>query len=102
MCHSRGSIRIRSVQEAASDLILACAGTGIIAGQAVRLSARRPESDILTKSGPTCVTLVKATVDALSAADRGTVAALRGLEVEELGVIGWWANPRKPQARSDA
>lgn len=69
-------------------LIPAGAGTGIIAGQAVRAVCEATGiHDILTKSYGTNnpVTLVKATVDALSrlrTADQ--VAALRGLTVEEM------------------
>ncbi|WP_146530102.1 30S ribosomal protein S5 [Novipirellula artificiosorum] len=69
-------------------LIPAGAGTGIIAGQAVRAVCEAcGVHDILTKSYGTNnpVTLVKATVDALSKLrTREQVAALRGLEVEEL------------------
>lgn len=69
-------------------LIPAGAGTGIIAGQAVRAVCEATGiHDILTKSYGTNnpVTLVKATVDALSklrTADQ--IAALRGLTVEEM------------------
>ncbi|TWU45959.1 30S ribosomal protein S5 [Novipirellula aureliae] len=69
-------------------LIPAGAGTGIIAGQAVRAVCEAcGVHDILTKSYGTNnpVTLVKATIDALSKLrTREQVAALRGLEVEEL------------------
>jgi len=71
-------------------LIPAGAGTGIIAGQAVRAVCEACGiHDILTKSYGTNnpVTLVKATVDALEKLrTREQVAALRGLEVEELTV----------------
>ena len=69
-------------------LIPAGAGTGIIAGQAVRAVCEATGiHDILTKSYGTNnpVTLVKATIDALSKLrTREQVAALRGFEVEEL------------------
>ena len=69
-------------------LIPAGAGTGIIAGQAVRAVCEATGiHDILTKSYGTNnpVTLVKATVDALSKLRTvEQVAALRGLEAEEL------------------
>ncbi|MAI72435.1 MAG: 30S ribosomal protein S5 [Rhodopirellula sp.] len=69
-------------------LVPAGAGTGIIAGQAVRAVCEATGiHDILTKSYGTNnpVTLVKATVDALSKLRTAEqVAALRGLEVEEL------------------
>ncbi|MDE0865661.1 MAG: 30S ribosomal protein S5 [Rubripirellula sp.] len=69
-------------------LIPAGAGTGIIAGQAVRAVCEATGiHDILTKSYGTNnpVTLVKATVDALSKLRTvEQVAALRGLEAAEL------------------
>ncbi|TWT83682.1 30S ribosomal protein S5 [Planctomycetes bacterium CA13] len=69
-------------------LIPAGAGTGIIAGQAVRAVCEACGiHDILTKSYGTNnpVTLVKATLDALAKLrTREQVAALRGLEVEDL------------------
>ncbi len=69
-------------------LIPAGAGTGIIAGQAVRAVCEATGiHDILTKSYGTNnpVTLVKATMDALSKLrTREQVAALRGLQVEDL------------------
>lgn len=69
-------------------LIPAGAGTGIIAGQAVRSVCEATGiNDILTKSFGTNnpVTLVKATVDALSKLRTvEQVAALRGLEASEL------------------
>ncbi len=69
-------------------MIPAGAGTGIIAGQAVRAVCEATGiHDILTKSYGTNnpVTLVKATIDALSKLrTREQVAALRGFEVEEL------------------
>ncbi|OYP29891.1 30S ribosomal protein S5 [Rhodopirellula sp. MGV] len=69
-------------------LIPAGAGTGIIAGQAVRAVCEACGiHDILTKSYGTNnpVTLVKATVDALSKLrTREEIAALRGISVEEL------------------
>ncbi len=69
-------------------LIPAGAGTGIIAGQAVRAVCEATGiHDILTKSYGTNnpVTLVKATVDALSKLrTRDQVAALRGLDADEL------------------
>ncbi|WP_436716703.1 30S ribosomal protein S5 [Roseiconus lacunae] len=69
-------------------LIPAGAGTGIIAGQAVRAVCEACGiHDILTKSFGTNnpVTLVKATVDALSKLrTREEIAALRGISVEEL------------------
>lgn len=69
-------------------LIPAGAGTGIIAGQAVRAVCEATGiHDILTKSYGTNnpVTLVKATVDALSKLrTREQVAALRGLDADEL------------------
>lgn len=71
-------------------LIPAGAGTGIIAGQAVRAVCEACGiHDILTKSYGTNnpVTLVKATVEALSKLrTREETAALRGLTPEELGV----------------
>lgn len=71
-------------------LIPAGAGTGIIAGQAVRAVCEATGiHDILTKSYGTNnpVTLVKATVDALSKLRTiDQVAALRGLEPESLAV----------------
>ncbi|TWU05498.1 30S ribosomal protein S5 [Stieleria varia] len=69
-------------------LIPAGAGTGIIAGQAVRAVCEACGiHDILTKSYGTNnpVTLVKATVEALTKLrTREETAALRGLTVEEL------------------
>ncbi len=69
-------------------LIPAGAGTGVIAGQAVRAVCEACGiHDILTKSYGTNnpVTLVKATLDALSKLrTREQVAALRGLSPEEL------------------
>jgi small subunit ribosomal protein S5 len=69
-------------------LVPAGAGTGIIAGQAVRAVCEATGiHDILTKSYGTNnpVTLVKATVDALSKLrTREQIAALRGLQPEEL------------------
>lgn len=69
-------------------LIPAGAGTGIIAGQAVRAVCEACGiHDILTKSYGTNnpVTLVKATLDAMSKLrTREQVAALRGLTAEEL------------------
>ncbi len=69
-------------------LIPAGAGTGIIAGQAVRAVCEACGiHDILTKSYGTNnpVTLVKATLDAMSKLrTREQVAALRGLTPEEL------------------
>lgn len=69
-------------------LIPAGAGTGIIAGQAVRAVCEATGiHDILTKSYGTNnpVTLVKATVDALrNLRTIEQVAALRGLEVNDL------------------
>jgi small subunit ribosomal protein S5 len=69
-------------------LIPAGAGTGIIAGQAVRAVCEATGiHDILTKSYGTNnpVTLVKATLDALSKLrTKEQVAALRGLSVDEL------------------
>ena len=69
-------------------LIPAGAGTGIIAGQAVRAVCEATGiNDILTKSYGTNnpVTLVKATVDALSKLRTiDEIAALRGLNPEEL------------------
>ena len=69
-------------------LIPAGAGTGVIAGQAVRAVCEATGiHDILTKSYGTNnpVTLVKATVDALSKLRTiEQIAALRGLDVEEL------------------
>ena len=69
-------------------LIPAGAGTGIIAGQAVRAVCEATGiHDILTKSFGTNnpVTLVKATVDALSKLRTAEqVAALRGLDPSEL------------------
>jgi len=69
-------------------LVPAGAGTGIIAGQAVRAVCEATGiHDILTKSYGTNnpVTLVKATFDALQKLrTREQVAALRGLEVDEL------------------
>ncbi len=69
-------------------LIPAGAGTGIIAGQAVRAVCEATGiHDILTKSHGTNnpVTLVKATVDALSKLRTvDQVAALRGIDAEEL------------------
>ncbi|MCG8648889.1 MAG: 30S ribosomal protein S5 [Pirellulales bacterium] len=72
-------------------LIPAGAGTGIIAGQAVRAVCEATGiHDILTKSYGTNnpVTLVKATVDALSKLrTREQIAALRGIQLEELGAV---------------
>jgi small subunit ribosomal protein S5 len=72
-------------------LIPAGAGTGIIAGQAVRAVCEVTGiHDILTKSYGTNnpVTLVKATYDALSKLRTvEQVAALRGLEPEELTAV---------------
>ena len=69
-------------------LIPAGAGTGIIAGEAVRAVCEATGiHDILTKSFGTNnpVTLVKATVDALSKLRTvEQIAALRGLDAEEL------------------
>lgn len=69
-------------------LIPAGAGTGIIAGQAVRACCEAAGiHDILTKSYGTNnpVTLVKATVDAMSKLrTREQIAALRGLQPDEL------------------
>lgn len=69
-------------------LVPAGAGTGIIAGQAVRAVCEATGiQDILTKSYGTNnpVTLVKATFDALSKLRTvEQVAALRGLQPEEL------------------
>ncbi|MEM9368463.1 MAG: 30S ribosomal protein S5 [Planctomycetota bacterium] len=69
-------------------LIPAGAGTGIIAGEAVRAVCEAAGiHDILTKSYGTNnpVTLVKATIDAMSKLrTRETVAALRNLTPEEL------------------
>jgi small subunit ribosomal protein S5 len=69
-------------------LIPAGAGTGIIAGQAVRAVCEACGiHDILTKSYGTNnpVTLVKATLDAMSKLrTREQVAALRGLEADDL------------------
>lgn len=69
-------------------LIPAGAGTGIIAGQAVRAVCEACGiHDILTKSYGTNnpVTLVKATLDAMSKLrTREQIAALRGLEADEL------------------
>ncbi|EMI58323.1 MULTISPECIES: 30S ribosomal protein S5 [Rhodopirellula] len=69
-------------------LIPAGAGTGIIAGQAVRAVCEACGiHDILTKSYGTNnpVTLVKATLDAMSKLrTREQIAALRGIEPEEL------------------
>ncbi len=69
-------------------LVPAGAGTGIIAGQAVRSVCEACGiHDILTKSFGTNnpVTLVKATMDALvQLRTREQVAALRGLDSEEL------------------
>ena len=69
-------------------LIPAGAGTGIIAGQAVRAVCEACGiHDILTKSYGTNnpVTLVKATLDAMSKLrTREEIAALRGLNVEDL------------------
>lgn len=69
-------------------LLPAGAGTGIIAGQAVRSVCEACGiHDILTKSFGTNnpVTLVKATMDALSQLrTREQIAALRGLHSEEL------------------
>ena len=69
-------------------LIPAGAGTGIIAGEAVRSVCEACGiHDILTKSYGTNnpVTLVKATIDALGKLRTAEqVAALRGLNVEEL------------------
>lgn len=69
-------------------LIPAGAGTGIIAGQAVRAVCEACGiHDILTKSYGTNnpVTLVKATLDAMSKMrTREQIAALRGLSPEEL------------------
>ena len=71
-------------------LVPAGAGTGIIAGQAVRAVCEATGiHDILTKSYGTNnpVTLVKATVNALSKLrTREQVAALRGLQPDELVV----------------
>ncbi|GAA4466173.1 hypothetical protein GCM10023156_54620 [Novipirellula rosea] len=71
-------------------LIPAGAGTGIIAGQAVRAVCEASGiHDILTKSYGTNnpVTLVKATIDALSKLrTREQIAALRGVELDELTV----------------
>jgi small subunit ribosomal protein S5 len=71
-------------------LIPAGAGTGIIAGQAVRAVCEATGlHDILTKSYGTNnpVTLVKATIDALSKLRTAEqVAALRGFESRELMV----------------
>ncbi len=71
-------------------LVPAGAGTGIIAGQAVRAVCEVTGiHDILTKSYGTNnpVTLVKATFDALSKLRTvEQVAALRGLQAEELMV----------------
>lgn len=71
-------------------LIPAGAGTGIIAGQAVRAVCESTGiNDILTKSYGTNnpVTLVKATIDALSKLRTvDQVAALRGIDAEELSV----------------
>lgn len=67
-------------------LLPAGAGTGIIAGQAVRAVCEACGiHDILTKSYGTNnpVTLVKATIDALSKLrTRETVAALRGVDLD--------------------
>nr|WP_145349304.1 30S ribosomal protein S5 [Rosistilla ulvae] len=67
-------------------LMPAGAGTGIIAGQAVRAVCESAGiHDILTKSYGTNnpVTLVKATIDALSKLrTRETIAALRGVELD--------------------
>jgi small subunit ribosomal protein S5 len=67
-------------------LVPAGAGTGIIAGQAVRAVCEAcGVHDILTKSFGTNnpVTLVKATVDAMSKLrTRQQVEALRGVELE--------------------
>ena len=69
-------------------LIPAGAGTGIIAGQAVRAVCEASGiHDILTKSYGTNnpVTLVKATIDALSKLrTREQIAALRGVELDYL------------------
>jgi len=69
-------------------LIPAGAGTGIIAGQAVRAVCEACGiHDILTKSYGTNnpVTLVKATIDAMSKLrTREQVAALRGMQIDEL------------------
>lgn len=69
-------------------LVPAGAGTGIIAGQAVRAVCESTGiHDILTKSFGTNnpVTLVKATINALSKLrTREQIAALRGLPAEEL------------------
>jgi small subunit ribosomal protein S5 len=69
-------------------LIPAGAGTGIIAGQAVRAVCEATGiHDILTKSYGTnnAITLVKATLDALSKLRTvEQIAALRGLEPEDL------------------
>ena len=69
-------------------LVPAGAGTGIIAGQAVRAVCEATGiHDILTKSHGTNnpVTLVKATVDALSKLRTAEqVAALRGLDAAEM------------------
>ncbi len=69
-------------------LMPAGAGTGIIAGQAVRAVCEACGiHDILTKSYGTNnpVTLVKATLDALSKLrTREQIAALRGVELDEL------------------
>ncbi|WP_146593356.1 30S ribosomal protein S5 [Novipirellula galeiformis] len=71
-------------------MIPAGAGTGIIAGQAVRAVCEACGiHDILTKSYGTNnpVTLVKATIDALSKLrTREQIAALRGVELNELTV----------------
>ncbi len=71
-------------------LIPAGAGTGIIAGQAVRAVCEASGiHDILTKSYGTNnpVTLVKATIDALSKLrTREQIAALRGVELDEMTV----------------
>jgi len=84
-------------------LIPAGAGTGIIAGQAVRAVCEAVGlHDILTKSYGTNnpVTLVKATIDALSKLrTREQVAALRGLDPSEL--MGHTA-PAPVKASSDA
>lgn len=70
-------------------LMPAGAGTGIIAGQAVRAVCEASGiHDILTKSYGTNnpVTLVKATIDALSKLrTREQIAALRGVELAEAG-----------------
>jgi small subunit ribosomal protein S5 len=69
-------------------LVPAGAGTGIIAGQAVRAVCEAcGVHDILTKSFGTNnpVTLVKATVDAMSKLrTRQQVESLRGVELESL------------------